>query len=85
MDHSSSLKLCSIQEEKEKRMESLFESGFSDSGNVPAPGIGDTPEGAAPVIGHKTRDSTKAVDSIIEALDLAEAESERFKELKVRL
>lgn len=65
-------------------MESLFESGFSDSGNVPAPGIGDTPEGAAPVIGHKTRDSTKAVDSIIEALDLAEAESERFKELKAR-
>lgn len=72
--------LFSVQEEREKRLETMFDAGLDDGGRRPE----DIPEeGAAGVAGRKTQDTISAVDSIIEALEMAESEIERLALHKV--
>ncbi|KAL3678206.1 hypothetical protein R1sor_021162 [Riccia sorocarpa] len=69
-----------LEEEKEKRMETMFDAGLDDGGYTPKE---DVPEGgAAGVAGRKTQDTISAVDSIIEALELAENETIRIAAYK---
>ncbi|KAH0635494.1 hypothetical protein KY289_035409 [Solanum tuberosum] len=70
-----------IEEEKEKRLEEMFES---DIDNVFENKYGPTEEipeeGAVALEGKKTQETLTATDSIIEALDMAVAELKRIAE-----
>ncbi|KAL5740887.1 hypothetical protein ACOSQ2_030067 [Xanthoceras sorbifolium] len=68
-----------IEEEKEKRLEEMFESDLDNAlENRHAPKEELPEEGAVALAGKKTKETITATDSIIEALDMAEEESERI-------
>ncbi|CAK9157681.1 unnamed protein product [Ilex paraguariensis] len=70
-----------IEEEKEKRLEQMFESDLDTSlENRYAPKEELPYEGAVALAGKKTQETLTATDSIIEALDMAEAELKRIAE-----
>lgn len=75
-----------LQEEKEKRLEEMFESdldnGFENK-YVPKEEIPE--EGAVALAGKKSKETLSATDSIIDALDVAEAELTRISEHEVCL
>ena len=64
-----------FQEEREKRLETLFEA--TDDGRD------DGPQQGTEVGGKHTQESVSAADSIIEALDMAESELDRLQLHKV--
>lgn len=68
-----------IEEEKEKRLEGVFEEGLASERRDKLPESSLT-EGVAEAPGHKTQESVSATDRIIEALDMAEAEAEAATE-----
>ncbi|GAB4833567.1 Dip2/Utp12 protein [Ancistrocladus abbreviatus] len=70
-----------IEEEKEKRLEEMFEvdlDGTLESRYAPREELPE--EGAVALAGKKTRETLTATDLIIDALDLAEAEIKRISE-----
>lgn len=68
-----------VQEEKEKRLEELFESDLDNALESRYEPKEELPEeGAVAVAGKKTQETITATDSIIEALDTAEEELERI-------
>lgn len=70
-----------IEEEKEKRLEEMFEADIDGAfENRYAPKDELPEEGAVASAGKKTRETLTASDLIIEALDLAEAEIKRIAE-----
>ena len=73
-----------VQEEKEKRLEEMFEAdidnAFEDR-HVPKEELPE--EGAVALAGKKTQETLTATDSIIDALDVAEMELKRLAEHKV--
>ncbi|XP_050227570.1 uncharacterized protein LOC126677138 [Mercurialis annua] len=72
-----------IEEEKEKRLEEMFEADLDSTfENRYAPKEGLPEEGAVALAGKKTQETLTATDLIIEALDIAEIESKRIAEHK---
>ncbi|XP_030541100.1 WD repeat-containing protein 3 [Rhodamnia argentea] len=70
-----------IEEEKEKRLEEMFESDLDNAfGNQYVPKEEIPEEGAVALAGKKTQETLSATDSIIEALDIAEVELKRIAE-----
>ncbi|KAL2554389.1 transducin family protein/WD-40 repeat family protein [Forsythia ovata] len=68
-----------IEEEKEKRLEEMFESDIDNAFEnryVPKEELPE--EGAVSLAGKKTQETLNATDSIIEALDMAEDELKRI-------
>lgn len=75
-----------MQEEKEKRLEDMFESDLDNALETRyAPREEFPEEGAVAVAGKKTQETLTATDSIIEALDIAEEELERIGRHEVYL
>lgn len=71
-----------IEEEKEKRLESLFEEDLEALERRPL-GEEETPEdGASAPAGKKTLETVTAADDIVGALDMAAAEEERIQEAR---
>lgn len=70
-----------VEEEKEKRLESLFEADLERPEQAPlgAGQVGE--EGASAAAGRKSLETVSAADAIVDALDLAAAEDERLKEV----
>ncbi|XP_009621040.1 uncharacterized protein [Nicotiana tomentosiformis] len=68
-----------LEEEKEKRLEEMFESDI-DNGFENKYGLKEElpEEGAVALAGKKTQETLTATDSIIEALDMADAELKRI-------
>eukprot|EP00898_Chlorokybus_atmophyticus_P008490 jgi/Chlat1/8642/Chrsp87S00661 len=62
-----------VEEEREKRLETLFEEGIEDDRGVAARVEG----GEVVIAGQRTRGTVTAADSIIEALELVTAERKR--------
>lgn len=72
------------QEEKEKRLEQMFESDLDNAfENRYAPKEELPEEGAVALAGKKTKETLSATDSIIDALDIAEDELKRISEHEV--
>lgn len=72
-----------LQEEKEKRLEEIFEADLDNlNENRYAPKEDLPEEGAVGLAGKKTRETLTAADSIIDALDMAEAELTRIDQHK---
>ncbi|KAG7961176.1 hypothetical protein I3843_09G002800 [Carya illinoinensis] len=70
-----------IEEEKEKRLEEMFESDLDNAfGNRYATKEEVPEEGAVALAGKKTQETLTATDLIIDALDLAEVELKRIAE-----
>ncbi|XP_057983987.1 uncharacterized protein LOC131168514 [Malania oleifera] len=70
-----------IEEEKEKRLEEMFESDLDNTfENRYAPKEEVPEEGAVAIAGKKTQETLFATDSVIDALDMAEAELKRMAE-----
>uniref|UniRef100_A0A2N9HX64 Small-subunit processome Utp12 domain-containing protein n=1 Tax=Fagus sylvatica TaxID=28930 RepID=A0A2N9HX64_FAGSY len=70
-----------IEEEKEKRLEEMFESDLDNAFEnryVPKEEVPE--EGAVALAGKKTQETVTATDSIIDALDVAEVELKRIAE-----
>ncbi|KAK3043031.1 hypothetical protein RJ639_002599 [Escallonia herrerae] len=68
-----------IEEEKEKRLEEMFESDLDNAlENRYAPKEELPEEGAVALAGKRTQETLTATDSIMEALDIAEAELKRI-------
>lgn len=68
-----------IEEEREKRLEALFDTGQDNAADAHELPSGEIPEeGAVALAGKQTQEAVTAADSIIEALDLADAEFERI-------
>ncbi|MCO5568312.1 hypothetical protein L7F22_022011 [Adiantum nelumboides] len=67
-----------IEEEREKRLEALFDTGQDSTAGMHELANGEIPGGAVGLAGKQTQETVTAADSIIEALDLAESELERF-------
>lgn len=75
---------CMVQEEREKRLEALFDAGFEDVNDNAQHFSREAPEeGAAGLAGRRTQETVTAADSIIDALDLAEVESARIAQHQV--
>lgn len=73
-----------LQEEKEKRLEEMFESDLDNAfENRYAPKEEVPEEGAVALAGKRTRETLTATDSIIDALDIADAELKRISEHEV--
>lgn len=73
-----------MQEEKEKRLEEMFESDIDNAlENRYAPKDELPEEGAVALAGKRTQETLTATDSIIEALDMAEVEAKRIVEHEV--
>lgn len=73
-----------LQEEKEKRLEEIFESDIENAfENRYAPKEELPDEGAVAIAGKKTRETLTATDNIIDALDMAEAELKSLSEYEV--
>lgn len=87
--HSLLLFMCKIrslhsQEEKEKRLEDMFDADLDntlDSRYAPKEEVPE--EGAVALAGKRTQETLTGTDSIIEALDIAEAELKRISEHEV--
>ncbi|KAF9482498.1 WD-repeat-containing protein [Pholiota conissans] len=83
-----------LEEEREKELEKLYESGIADSLNrVEAP-IGSGAEGGAPAgmteaevatVSKQTSETLMAGERIMEALDLADTESDAMREYTVAM
>ncbi|KAF8389466.1 hypothetical protein HHK36_026161 [Tetracentron sinense] len=72
-----------IEEEKEKRLEQMFEADLDNSFESRYALKDELPEeGAVALAGKKTQETLTATDSIIDALDAAKAESERIAQYK---
>ncbi|XP_077239546.1 transducin family protein / WD-40 repeat family protein isoform X2 [Tasmannia lanceolata] len=72
-----------IEEEKEKRLDEMFESAFDDSLESRYTPKEELPEeGAVGLAGKKTQETLTATDLIIDALDVAETESKRISQHK---
>ncbi|KAK7337130.1 hypothetical protein VNO77_17690 [Canavalia gladiata] len=70
-----------IEEEKEKRLEEMFEADLENAfENKYAPKEEIPEEGAVALAGKKTQETLTATDLIIERLDIAEAEKKRIIE-----
>ncbi|KAA8516595.1 hypothetical protein F0562_016899 [Nyssa sinensis] len=70
-----------IEEEKEKRLEEMFESDLDNAFENRYTPKEELPEaGAVGLAGKKTQETLNATDSIIEALDMADAELARIVE-----
>lgn len=77
-----------VEEEKEKRLESLFEEDLDapDRDPLDVPGMNDEDKLAdadintSAAAGKRTLETVSAADSIVEALDMAASEEERIKE-----
>jgi U3 small nucleolar RNA-associated protein 12 len=70
-----------LEEEKEKRLEDMFEADLDNTlENRYAPKEELPEEGAVALAGKKTKETLSATDSIIEALDVADAELKRYAE-----
>ncbi|XP_057548900.1 uncharacterized protein LOC130827253 [Amaranthus tricolor] len=70
-----------IEEEKEKRLEEMFEADIDNaSENIYASKDELPEEGAVASAGRKTQETLTATDLIIESLDMAEAELKRIAE-----
>ncbi|XP_071697523.1 uncharacterized protein [Rutidosis leptorrhynchoides] len=70
-----------LEEEKEKRLEEIFEADIDNSlENRYLPQQEIPEEGAAAIAGKKTQETLSATDSIIEALDIAAEELKRMAE-----
>ncbi|XP_019054518.1 PREDICTED: WD repeat-containing protein 3 isoform X2 [Nelumbo nucifera] len=68
-----------IEEEKEKRLEEMFESDLDNSFESRYAPKEDLPEeGAVGIAGKKTKETLTATDLIIDALDMAEEELKRM-------
>lgn len=75
-----------IEEEKEKRLEEMFESDIDHPFENRYASKEELPEeGATAIAGKKTQETLTATDSIIEALDVAEAELKRIAEHEVEI
>lgn len=75
-----------MQEEKEKRLEEMFEADIDstfESSYAPKEQLPE--EGAVAVAGKKTQETLSATDLIIDALDLADVELKRIAEHEVDL
>lgn len=73
-----------LQEEKEKRLEEMFESDLDNAFEnryVPKEEVPE--EGAVALAGKKTQETVTATDLIIDALDVAEVELNRIAEHQV--
>ncbi|KAE9590894.1 hypothetical protein Lalb_Chr20g0112421 [Lupinus albus] len=73
-----------IEEEKEKRLEEIFEADLDnafENKHVPKEEIPE--EGAVALAGKKTQETLTATDLIIERLDIAEAENQQIAEHQV--
>ena len=74
-----------IEEEKEKRLESLFEDDLAKDDARPltlGPDGGTLEDAGAGPAGRKTLETVSAADAIVEALDMAAGEEERLEEAK---
>ncbi|KAF3441786.1 hypothetical protein FNV43_RR15701 [Rhamnella rubrinervis] len=70
-----------IEEEKEKQLEEMFESDLDNTfENKYMPKEEIPEEGAVALAGKKSKETLSATDSIIDALDIAEAELKRIAE-----
>ncbi|KAK7695479.1 hypothetical protein QCA50_000115 [Cerrena zonata] len=78
-----------LEEERERELETLYETGIADAMNRPDVAIGSGVEGAQPTdanaaeVGSVTKQTTETLmagERIMEALDLAEGELEIFRE-----
>jgi U3 small nucleolar RNA-associated protein 12 len=68
-----------LQEEKEKRLEEMFESDIDNADNRYVPPESIPEEGSVGVPGKKTKETVTATDAIIDALDTAEEETKRIE------
>ncbi|KAK7284988.1 hypothetical protein RJT34_19743 [Clitoria ternatea] len=70
-----------IEEEKEKRLEEMFDADLDNAFENKYPPREEIPEeGAVALAGKKTQETLTATDLIIERLDIAEAEKKRIAE-----
>ncbi|KAK8969778.1 hypothetical protein KSP40_PGU004479 [Platanthera guangdongensis] len=69
-----------LEEEREKRLQEMFESDLETNENKYAPREELPEEGSVAVPGKKTQETITAMDMIIDALDTAEAELKRIDE-----
>ncbi|XP_031265964.1 WD repeat-containing protein 3 homolog isoform X5 [Pistacia vera] len=77
--HFSLSGVLKMQEEKEKRLEEMFESDLDNAiENRYAPKEELPEEGAVALAGKKTQETLTATDLIIEALDVVEEELDRI-------
>ena len=73
-----------MQEEKEKRLEEMFEADIDNAFEDRHVSKEELPEeGAVALAGKKTRETLTATDSVIDALDVAEVELKRLAEHEV--
>lgn len=73
-----------LQEEKEKRLEEMFESDIDNAfENKYGPKEELPEEGVVALAGKKSQETLTATDAIIEALDMANAELKRIAEHEV--
>jgi len=75
-----------LQEEKDRRLEEMFESDLDNAFEnryVPKEEVPE--EGAVALAGKKTQETLTATDIIIDALDIAEVEMKRIAEHEVNL
>lgn len=69
-----------VEEEKEKRLEEMFDTDLDNTLDRYAPKEEVPEEGAVALAGKRTQETLSGTDSIIEALDIAEAELKRISE-----
>jgi len=73
-----------LQEEKEKRLEEMFEADIDNAFENKHASKEEIPEeGAVALAGKQTQETLTATDLIIERLDIAEAEDKRIAEHQV--
>ena len=73
-----------LQEEKEKRLEEMFEADLDNAFENRYTAKEELPEeGAVALAGKKTQETLTATDLIIDALDVAEMELKRITEHEV--
>lgn len=73
-----------MQEEKEKRLEEMFEADIDNAFENKYVSKEEIPEeGAVALAGKQTQETLSATDLIIERLDIAEAEEKRIAEHQV--
>lgn len=80
------LTLLQVQEEREKRLEEVFESALDNLNEdryAPKELVPD--EGSVGVPGKETKETLSATDLIIDALDMADAEIKRMDQHKVQI
>lgn len=74
-----------FQDEKENRLEEMFENAEDDIlESKYTPKVEIPEEGAVGLAGKKTRETLTATDEIIDALDMAKQEYERIRQHEVQ-